>query len=491
MTAIFGAAAFVAGLAFGWPVPYALASLAVVAVALDGRRMGLLAVVVACAVAGDLRGTDALDIVRPSGSEVGPYEGTILTYARRTEHRQNLQMETTTGLHLCIQTDLALRLGRGDVVQVDGVLRPLDVYAPTRRAALRALGCVGTIDGAGIDVLRQGDGFRRRLDDERQAIAGWFSATVPGDRGALLSGLVIGDDDALTFETRQQFYNLSMSHITAVSGSNLALLTWLLIGRGPRRRPILFDLGALAALWLYVFLAGAGPSTVRAGLTASLCVVVVRAGRRPELLTIACLVAAGQVALDPSLIGSLAYRLSTIAMLVMISTLTGRSTGGWWDKVRLLVACSVAIQLGTLPFTPSSDQAILAGVITNVLSAPLVGLAFTLGLVTAVVQPVSEPVASAVAIVAELPTALILGLIGLMDGSVVARWRLDGLGSLPRDIVRAVLLAGVALVFGRHARRGTRDIWARARAAEHMERWRWVGVGGGAAVGVVAVLLLR
>jgi len=61
---------------------------------------------------------------------------------------------------------------------------------------------------------------------------------VPGDAGVLLSGLVIGDDDAMSFETREQFYNLGMSHITAVSGSNLALLTWLLLRAWSGRRPI-------------------------------------------------------------------------------------------------------------------------------------------------------------------------------------------------------------------------------------------------------------
>ena len=491
MTAIFGATAFVAGLAFGWPVPYALACLAVVAVVVWPGRWVVLGVVVACAVAGHLRGSAALDTVQLPSSLVGPVEGRITTYARRTASRQNIEIETPGGLRLCVQTDRGLRFGRDDVVLIEGEVIPLSVHPPSRAAALRSLGCAGTMDATSVRVTRQGNGFRRRLDDKRQAIAEWFGVTVPGDRGALLSGLVIGDDDALSFEKKQQFYNLSMSHITAVSGSNLALLTWLLIGRGPRRRPMLFDLTALAALWLYVFLAGAGPSTVRAGLTATLCMVVVRTGRRPDLLTVACLVAAAQVAVEPSLIENLAYRLSTIAMLVMISTLAGRSTSGWWDKVKTLVACSVAIQLGTLPFTPSTDQAILAGVVTNVLAAPLVALAFALGLVAAMVQPVSGPGATAVATVAEIPTGLILELVGLMDRSELARWRMDGLGTLPRDIVRAVLLAGVAVAFGRQARRGIGDVWVEAVGLQPTKRWVWGGAVVGTAGGVVAVLLLR
>ena len=492
MTAILGSAAFVAGLAFGWPVPYALACLAVVAVVVRPLRWILLVIVVACAAVGDLRGSAVVDVAGPP-AEVGWYEGNITTYANRNgpRQRQSIVVEATNGSKLCVRTTLDLTLGRGDSIIVTGDLRFLESHAPSRRAALGQIGCVATVEDGSVRVLRQGDGFRRRLDDRRQSLSEWFRRTIPGDRGVLLSGLSIGDDNSLQPATLDRLYNLGMSHITAVSGSNLALLTWLLIGRGTRRRLLAVDLTTLGVLWLYVFLAGAGPSTVRAGLTATLCVLVARTGRRPDLLSIACLVAAGQLAVDPSLIDNLAYRLSTIAMLVMISTLTGRPGGGWLSKVKLLLACSVAIQVGTLAFTPRADQAVLAGVVTNVLAAPLVGLTFLLAMTSALLHQVSDPAASAVATVAELPAQLILGLMGWMDGSWLADQNPDVLGWLPLVIVRGVLLAGVVAVFGRHARRGTADVWAGAAGLELGERWVAAGAGAGTAAGVVAVLLLR
>ncbi len=491
MTAILGSAAFVAGLVVGWPAPYALAVMGVVAVLLRGERWAMVAVLVACAAAGDLRGSAALDVVEVSAGNIGPFEGTVVTYARRSPARQSIEVETDAGLRLCVQTDRGPMLGRGDVVRVDGEAMPLGSYAPSRGAALRAVGCGGTVDATAVRVVRQGHGWRRWLDDERQSISEWFAGAVPGDRGALLAGLTVGDDDALSFEARQGFFDLGMSHITAVSGSNLALLTWLLLGSGSRRRPFLVDVGTLGLLWGYVFLAGAGPSTIRAGLTATICVLVVRTGRRPDLLTVACLVAAGQVAVDPGLIGSLAYRLSTIAMLVMISTLTGWEGHGWRGKVGSLVACSVAIQLSTLPFTPDGDQAIVAGIVANCLAAPFVDLAFALGVVAAVVQPVSGSIAAAVATVAEIPAGLILDVVDLMDGSALARLRLDFFDTLPRDIVRASLIVGVVLGFGRHARRGVEDMVGRTRAMSIDERLIWCACAGGAILAIAIEVMLR
>jgi len=339
-------------------------------------------------------------------------------------------------------------------------------------------------------LLEQGHGWRRWLENERREITGWFTGAAPGDTGALLSGLTVGDDDALAFETETRFFNLGMSHITAVSGSNLALLTWLLLGRGSRRR-VLFDAGALGTLWLYVFLAGAGPSTIRAGLTATACVLVVWSGRRPDLLTIASLVAAAQVAVDPSLIDSLAYRLSTVAMLVMISTLTGRGGTGWRSKVKALIVCSVAIQIGTLPFVPNTDQAILAGVVANCLVAPLVGVAFGLGMVALVLRPLSDAAASAVVIVAALPTELILGLVEIMDSSPLARLRPGALGWAPLLVVRATFLGLMTLAFGRHARRGLRDVVGNVRRTRVEERLVWASVAAGAMLGLAGVLLSR
>ena len=490
MTAIVGSALFVAALVLGWPAAPAVGAAALFWMALSGRVAVAPLILVACALAGAARGSQVISGSQDVGDPTGPHRATLVGYARRTEVGQRFVVERDDGVTLCASADTALALGRGDVIRFDGNVSARRSQSPSRAAALRQLGCDGTVEAVDIRVLRQGSGLRRWLDGERRDIAGWFAATVPGDAGALLSGLVIGEDDGLSFDTREGFYTLGMSHITAVSGSNLALLTWILLGGAGRRR-VALDLVGLTMLWLYVLLAGAGPSTVRAGLTATLCVLVVRTGRRPELLATACLVAAAQVAVDPSLIGSLAYRLSTIAMLVMISTLTGRAAEGWAGKLRSLVACTVAIQLAVLPFTPNADQAIVAGVVANVAAAPLVGLAFAVGMAAAVVRPVSETAATALATVAELPARMVLDIVGGLSGSWLADVRPSALAWLPQQALRALLVMGVVVGFGHHARRGVADARTRLETTTREERLVWASAAGGVAFAVAVVSLAR
>lgn len=490
MTAILGSAAFVAGLAFGWPVPYALASLALVAVLCRRDRLVVASVMVVCAVAGDLRGTSVVERAAILESVDGAHEGAVARYSRHYGDSQRFTVRVN-GFDVCATAEQRLNLGRGDIISFVGTIEPRASQAPGRLAALIQLGCDGSVAAAEIRVIDRGEGVRRWIEDRRRRLVDWFSATVPGDEGVLLAGLVVGDDYDLSFGAREDFLDLGMSHITAVSGSNLALLTWLLLRPGAKRRAWGLEAVLLSGLWFYVLLAGAGPSTVRAGLTATLAVAAKRSGRKPELLSIACLVAAGQVGVEPQLLDNLAYRLSTIAMLIMITTLAGRPGEGAVQKVMSLTLCSVAIQLATTTFVPQRDQAILAGIVANVLAAPLVALAFALALVAAVLQPISESVATAVATVGELGTGAILDLASAISGSRLARMRPSPVDRLPLNLLRALLISGIVTVFGRHVRRGIGDVWRGVMAMSGNERAVWAGAGVGVLAGAVGILLLR
>ena len=105
------------------------------------------------------------------------------------------------------------------------------------------------------------DGF------DREAFAERLRRAVPGDSGVLLGGLVVGDDRALSDDLKQSFRETGMSHITAVSGSNLALVVVLLMAVGGPiglRRRVVWLLAVTVAIWLYAAITGLEPPVVRA-----------------------------------------------------------------------------------------------------------------------------------------------------------------------------------------------------------------------------------
>ena len=98
---------------------------------------------------------------------------------------------------------------------------------------------------------------------------------VPPPEAALLRGMALGDDAALPERTRDEFRASGLSHLVAASGQNVMLLAALVLavaavlGLGLRSRLAL----VLAAIALYVPLAGGGPSIQRAGVMGAAAVV--------------------------------------------------------------------------------------------------------------------------------------------------------------------------------------------------------------------------
>ena len=161
-------------------------------------------------------------------------------------------------------------------------------------AYLRARGVAGELllDDARRTGRRRGglagwlDGMRDQA--ERAVVAGMS----PGD-GALLRGMVLGQDEAIDTALRDDFRDSGLAHLLAVSGQNVMLLAALalpalmLAGLGLRAR-----LAALVALIaLYVPLAGAGPSLQRAGVM-GIAGIVAMAASRPASRSYALLFAA-------------------------------------------------------------------------------------------------------------------------------------------------------------------------------------------------------
>ncbi len=94
----------------------------------------------------------------------------------------------------------------------------------------------------------------------------------PGERRAVLAGVVLGEDEGLEADLRDSFRASGLYHLLAVSGQNVAyvvagtiLVVWAL---GLPRW--LGELGALGTVAAYVLAVGWQPSVVRAGIAGGL-----------------------------------------------------------------------------------------------------------------------------------------------------------------------------------------------------------------------------
>jgi competence protein ComEC len=217
---------------------------------------------------------------------------------------------------------------------------------------------------------------------------------MPAREAELARGFVLGEDDGIGAATVEDFRRAGLSHLLAVSGQNVALLALLAM-------PLLAALGLplrtrlvwiLAAIVVYVPLAGAGPSIVRAGVMGGISVLATLAGRRSSRLYALALAAAVTLALDPRIAGDVGWQLSFAAVLGILGLAQPLRRAlaahigerGWRRAVGEGAAVTIAATLATAPLIAFHFEAIsTTTLIANLLALPAIAPAMWLGMLAA------------------------------------------------------------------------------------------------------------
>ena len=394
----------------------------------------------------------------------------------------------------CVSGPILSRVGRGDRIYLVGDVRTASQVSPSYASFMDRRGCVVALTTYGFEVISRGTGLRATLDRVRERMSARVQRLIPGDAGALVSGLATGDDAALSDGTRQAFFTTGVSHITAVSGSNLALLVAFFTvagGAAGWRRKFVWQLATVAVIWTYVVLIGLGASAFRAALVATLAIVALRLGRKPDLLTLSVLVAATEVMIRPADLNLLSFQLSTasaIGLLLALGAPTPASSLGWIARAAV---GSASANLATAPFLlltvglPSPVRSILA----NLVIAPFVEVLFPLSAIISIVALVSRDGAAVLAPPVEVIARVSLEIVrrfAKAPGSTMPP------GSLP--LSRWALTVIVVLILGafsQECRGGAYRLGRRWRAADPVWRRFAAGVVASAAAGAAMAMLIR
>jgi competence protein ComEC len=233
---------------------------------------------------------------------------------------------------------------------------------------------------------------------------------VPPDAGALVAGLAVGDESIQPPGLEEAMRVSGLSHLTAVSGGNIAIVLGavILLGRLLGIPVVVRTIIGAFALLGYVLIVGPEPSVLRAagmGTVAVLALVV--GGPRRGLSALSATVVLLLI-LAPSLAVSLGFALSAAATagLLVVSPgirrwlhalaahtrLPNRARGALADAIAL----TAAAQIATAPILASLGQGLsLVAVPANVLAAPAVAPVTVLGLLAAITAPVLPPLGAA------------------------------------------------------------------------------------------------
>ncbi|WP_404291450.1 ComEC/Rec2 family competence protein [Glutamicibacter arilaitensis] len=210
---------------------------------------------------------------------------------------------------------------------------------------------------------------------------------LPDEARGLLPGMLYGDRSGQSEELSAAMKDSGLSHLTAVSGSNVALLgamalVILRLLSVPRVPAALLSIGFLA---LFIWFVGPDPSVLRAGLMGIIATISLMLGRGRGSLGILSLSGTVLLLIDPSLAVEPAFALSVLATLGIIvltpaiTEILSRVFPIWFAQ---LTAICCAAQFTCLPVIIALNSNFsLYSLPVNLLVAPLLPLITSVGVI--------------------------------------------------------------------------------------------------------------
>jgi competence protein ComEC len=250
---------------------------------------------------------------------------------------------------------------------------------------------------------RPSKGFLAWIDGIRGRLGTFIDTRLPGDEGALMKALTIGETGKISEGIWRKFSLTGVVHVLSISGLHISMFSILtfffVVWAGSRSTRVLlqtnlFKFAAFLSFFpmlFYVLLAGAQTPAVRSAVMISSYLLAILVDREREVLSGLSLAALLISLLWPGSVAEVSFQLSFASVLAIV-LFVGRAESilEAWKKRDLLwrlgirsplpargalyLIASLGAILGTAPLVAYHfNQFSLAGLLANPLVAPIVG----------------------------------------------------------------------------------------------------------------------
>lgn len=322
------------------------------------------------------------------------------------------------------------------------------------RGYLERRGIAGTMFQPRIEVIgKAGWSPDRVVTEVRGRLEESLQRSLPEPEASLASGIALGRDGGLPDELYDDYRRSGLAHIIAVSGSNVALLTGMiflafvpLVGRNSALWP------AVAVALVYLFVAGADASVLRATVMALLFLVGVRLGRQQAGVTALAVAAVALTVWRPERAADLGFQLSlaaTAGLLVLAPWIEWGLLRALGPAVAVVPRALVQVSSWTMAATTATAPLLwlnfgelsVVGLLANLVVEPIFAIALLLSLLTAIAGSVWEPAGWVLGLAAWYPLALINWLATTLGGPGWASISVGGATGTGAALAYAVLVA--------------------------------------------------
>ena len=285
-----------------------------------------------------------------SSSRLVTVDGYVASYPVLKEGRRRLDIEVEyleldgerkrVDGRLRLQTNSVYRFRYGEGVRVRGELTEPPIFEGfDYRAYLARKEIHSLMRRAGVEpqpgMLRGGVllQFVYGLRDRSERL---LNRLLPEPYAALANGMLLGIEAGIPDELYEKFNLTGTSHVIVISGSNVALVTGMLMALGIRlfgKRGALWP--TLGGLALYTFLVGGDAAVMRAALMGGLFVVATVLGRQSTALVSLATACWAMTLWNPLMLWDVGFQLSSAATvgLILIGPALTDSVTSLWHKL--------------------------------------------------------------------------------------------------------------------------------------------------------------
>jgi len=241
----------------------------------------------------------------------------------------------------------------------------------------------------------------------KNKLSNHFDYYLSGDSSAFIKAMMLNDKKTLSSDLQEEFSRSGLSHIVAISGLHISLLSSLLLSFlitiGFRRKIAFYII--LFFLLIYLILVGFPASANRATIMAILSSLSFLIGRPSSLLRILLLVGALLVFINPLVLWvDLGFQLSFLAVLAIIIiypiiknylSLKFLNRTIISQSIIDIISLTLSVQILTAPLLISNfKQFSVIALLSNLLVIWLIPLIMTLSILALIISFVIPPVAS-------------------------------------------------------------------------------------------------
>ncbi len=376
--------------------------IALVAFALGGLRMALVPV--------------SSDIARFNNSGGLTIEGVVVAEPDVRDTRTLLQVgaETITrgGETLNISGKVLVRAPRrtpvqiGDRVLATGLLiTPAEFDTFSYSDFLARSGVFSIMQRATVEMIEPtSGGWRPLLSNLKQQAALHIARALPEPQAALLTGILLGDENGIAPQIEDDFSRVGASHVIAISGFNMVILSGVIMNLLKRTPvPLRWSAGfSIIVILIYTLFVGANAAVVRAAVMSSLLVVGEAIRRKTYVPASLALVAVAMSLHNPTVLWDVSFQLSFFATLGLALYVDPLATRFEWLLDRLLprslsrslrmflaepLIVTLAVQITTLPLIVLYfNRLSLVAILTNLLIVPVQAGLLLIGIVATIVS---------------------------------------------------------------------------------------------------------